>query len=94
MESTLYIDTEGNITGLSDELFDKLGVLGRREVRRVSDIEFDEVAQEWVATTKDGVEIGRHTDRASLILIERNYLNKQLEADETQETRNTALQGR
>lgn len=85
MKSVIYIDNDGNFVGLSDSLFDKLASLGyRREVKRVSDIEFNHDKQLWEATTRDGVVIGQHQFRETLIELEREYLNKQIEENYAQ----------
>jgi hypothetical protein len=81
MSTTVYIDLEGNIKGLSDGFFDKLEDMGHKQVERVSDIEFDHALQLWEARTSAGLLIGRHKERAALIEIERKYLNSQIEAE-------------
>jgi hypothetical protein len=79
MRSVIYIDSEGNLTGLSDNLFDKLATLGQRVVKRVSNIEFNTRIQMWEAKDLKGNVIGTHQFREKLIEIERDYLNKQIE---------------
>lgn len=79
MTTTLYINEYGEILGLADEVFDRLTHMGPKEVHRAADVEFDEAAQQWVATTADATEIGRHTSRAELIKLERRHLNNQIE---------------
>jgi hypothetical protein len=79
MKTVVYIDLEGNISGLSDSFFDKLKDLGKKEVERVSDIEFNHVLQQWEARTTAGLFIGRGTEREVLISLERHYLNSQIE---------------
>jgi hypothetical protein len=78
MTSVIYIDKEGNISGLADDLIDKLN-LGQKKVARVSNIEYDHNRDEWVAVTLDGLEIGASKVRSEVIDIERAYLNKQIE---------------
>ena len=79
MNSVIYIDNEGNISGLSDNLFDKLAALGKRAVQRVSNIEFNHDTQMWEAEDLEGNLIGTHTCRNTLIEIEREYLNNKIE---------------
>jgi len=79
MDSVIYIDNEGNISGLSDNLFDKLAALGKRAVQRVSNIEFNHELQMWEATDLEGNNIGLHECRSKLIEIEREYLNNKIE---------------
>jgi hypothetical protein len=79
MTSVVYIDNEGNISGLSDNIFDKLAALGNRAVQRVSNIEFNHDLQVWEATDLNGNIIGTHQLRSSLIQIEREYLNNLIE---------------
>jgi len=81
MRSVIYIDKEGNLSGLSDNLFDKLAALGRRAVMRVSNIEFNSRIQKWQAVDLDGNIIGTHEFRDKLIEIERDYLNTKIEED-------------
>ena len=79
MNSVIYIDSEGNISGLSDNLFDKLAALGERAVQRVSNIEFNHELQLWEAVDLEGNIIGTDKSRSKLIEIEREYLNNKIE---------------
>ena len=80
-KTTIFIDNDGNVEGLADSVFDALSELGPKNVRRISDIEFDEREQLWVAEDADtGEEIGRHTVRDKLIDIEREVLNERIKS--------------
>lgn len=79
MNTVVYIDLEGNVSGLSDTFFDKLRNLGQKQVERVSEIEFNHTRQEWEARTSAGLLIGTHKERGKLIELEREFLNTQIE---------------
>ena len=81
MASVIYISKEGNISGLADNLLDKLTSLGPKKVQRVSHVEFDEDLQCWVATDLEGNVIAANSIRSKVIEAEREYLNKKIEAE-------------
>lgn len=78
MATVVYIDNQGNLSGLADDTLDKL-TLGPKTVERVSNVEFDHVLQCWVATDMHGVLIASHPVRSVVIDMERTYLNKRIE---------------
>jgi hypothetical protein len=81
MASVIYISKEGNISGLADNLLDKLTSLGPKKVQRVSHVEFDESLQCWVATDLEGNVIAANSIRSKVIEAEREYLNKRIEEE-------------
>jgi hypothetical protein len=81
MASVIYISKEGNISGLADNLLDKLTSLGPKKVQRVSHVEFDENLQCWVATDLQGYVIAANAIRSKVIEAEREYLNKKIEEE-------------
>ena len=72
---TIYIDKEGNMSGLADDFFDSLGALGCREVQRVSNVEFDAPTQSWIATDLLGNVIAAGPTRSRVIELEREYIS-------------------
>ncbi len=89
MTTTIYIDKNGNISGLSDSFFDRLNPLGQKQVQRVSDIEYNHELQQWEARTHAGFLIGRHGERDKLIAMEREYLNQKIETHFNAQTQNS-----
>jgi hypothetical protein len=79
MAAVIYIDNEGNLTGLADDVWDKFSSLGERLVARVSNIEFDHEHQCWVAVDMDGQIIASNPVRSEVIAAERAYFNKCIE---------------
>jgi len=79
MSSVIYIDNEGNVSGLADDVLDKLGSLGPRTIKRISNVEFDAVADCWVAIDLKGDVIATHPIRSKVIAAERKHLNKKIE---------------
>jgi hypothetical protein len=79
MRSTIYIDKDGNLSGLVDDRIDKLNALGPKKVERVSDVEFDHAEQLWVATDMQGNVIAKNPVRGLVIEDEREHFNRQLE---------------
>jgi hypothetical protein len=80
MASVIYIDKDGNISGLADNLLDKLA-LGQKKVQRVSNVEFDDSLQCWVATDLENNVIAANPIRSKVIEAEREYLNKKIEEE-------------
>jgi hypothetical protein len=79
METRLYIDKGGNVSGLADDVLDKLVALGEKEVTRVSNIEFNHDIQQWVAVDSAGEIIAVDPVRSQVVEKERKYLNSEIE---------------
>jgi hypothetical protein len=79
MRTTIYIDNDGNVSGLVDDTLDKLASLGEKLVERVSNVEFDHTHQAWVASDMEGNVINSHPVRSQVIEREREYFNRKLE---------------
>jgi|688.fasta_scaffold1145159_2 hypothetical protein len=78
MLTTIYIDKHGDIVGLADDVIDKLR-LGTKDVKRVSNVEFDHAQQLWVATDLEGRVIASDPIRSRVIDLEREYFNSSIE---------------
>jgi hypothetical protein len=79
MTSKIYIDKDGNLSGLADDTLDKLHHMGIKNVSRVSNVEFDHSRQCWTATDLNGCVIAEGKVRSEVIEAERRYLNKTME---------------
>jgi hypothetical protein len=79
MASVIYIDNDGNLSGLADDVWDKLNTLGSKMVERVSNIEFDHEHQCWIATDMEGSVIASNPVRSVVIDLEREFLNRIIE---------------
>jgi hypothetical protein len=79
MKSVMYIDNDGNVSGLADDNIDRLDDLGQKLVARVSNIEYDHSHQCWVATDLEGGIIASNPVRSRVIEAERAYFNKLIE---------------
>jgi hypothetical protein len=79
MKSTIYIDKEGNLSGLADDTMDKLHHMGTKKVERVSNVEYDHTHQCWTATDLSGCMIAQGKVRSEVIAAERAHLNKTIE---------------
>jgi hypothetical protein len=77
--TTIYIDLEGNVQGLADDIIDKLN-LGLKKVERVSNVEYDHGKSEWVAEDLLGNVIASDPIRSRVIELERIYFNSTIEA--------------
>ena len=80
MQSKIYVDNEGNLCGLADDLIDKLYHMGEKKVERVSDVEFDHAQQCWTAKDLGGKIIAEGKIRSEVIAAEREHFNKLIEA--------------
>jgi hypothetical protein len=87
MKTTIFIDNEGNFSGLSDDLFDKMQDLGTKLVERVSNIEYDHAHKCWVATDMDGCVISTNPVRSVVLDDERKYLNEKIRKSLATKTR-------
>jgi hypothetical protein len=79
MRSVIYINKDGGIVGLADDIIDGLK-LGEKTVERVSNVEFDHTQQLWVATDLFGSVIASDPVRSRVIDLEREYFNSMIEA--------------
>lgn len=79
MASQIYIDNEGNLSGLADDVIDKLDHMGSKQVKRVSNIEYDHELQCWTATDLAGIVIAQGKVRSDVIAAERRHLNRLIE---------------
>jgi hypothetical protein len=80
MTETLYIDADGDLQGLNGFILDNIEI-GPKVVSRVSNIEFNHFHQLWEAIDTDGNLIGRSSSRATLVDLEKDYLNNKIEAN-------------
>jgi len=79
MPSTIYIDKEGNLSGLADDTLDRLHDMGVKSVHRVSNVEYDHTHQCWTATDLSGYVIAKGKVRSEVIAEERRRLNMLIE---------------
>jgi hypothetical protein len=81
MTSVIYIDNQGNIRGLANDILDKLSSLGPKKVNRVSNVEFDENSQCWVAIGLSGETIAAGKSRSEVIAAEQAFFNTEIEKE-------------
>lgn len=74
---TIVLDPEGGMTYLHAEALNFPG-MGAKQVTRASDVEFDHVAQQWIATLMDGREIARDVSRDAVLRTERSVIDGML----------------
>ena len=79
MPTQIYIDNEGNLSGLADDVIDRLDCMGTKHVKRVSNIEYDHRLRCWVATDLEGKVIAQGKVRSDVIDAERKHLNRLIE---------------
>jgi hypothetical protein len=80
MSTTIFIDKQGNLQGLSDDLLDMLDI-GKKTVRRVSDIEWSHAENLWVAhDSETGEVIAKDKLRSNCVIAEREFLNRRVKA--------------
>jgi len=75
MKAAMIIMPDGSCECLHTELID-LARLGQLEIRRATDIVFDNQAQEWVVKDMDSSELFRHASRETCLAWERSHINK------------------
>jgi hypothetical protein len=85
MSTTIFIDKEGNLQGLADDFIDSLD-MGPKDVKRVSDVEFNRVTQTWEAHAPSGELIAAGISRSRVIEQERVYFNELMEEQNDPQT--------
>jgi predicted DNA-binding ArsR family transcriptional regulator len=72
--------TNGNLVSVYDDRFAALfHALGSPDIKRATDVEYDDTSREWVATLRaTGEVIGRGTNRADVIKQEVKWLEERL----------------
>jgi hypothetical protein len=79
MKTVIYVDNDGNLQGLADDIIDKLAI-GKKQIKRVSDIEWSHTENLWVAyDSQAGQVIAKAAIRSDVINAEREFLNKRIE---------------
>jgi hypothetical protein len=79
MATKIQIKGDGTVVAVYDDRFREiLEAIGTMSVKRASEVEFDEATGEWVATLKDGTEVGRGKNRNEVIAAEVAYLEARL----------------
>lgn len=68
----LFIRPDGTIEGLHTDIV-PLQELGRLNVTRATNVEFDIDRQEWAVTLPDGTEVFSHTSREKALDWERKF---------------------
>lgn len=75
MNATLTIDPQGTVTGLYTELIE-LSQLGRLEIKRVTNLEFNPVTQAWDVTDAGGALLFSDASRARCLAWEHQHFNQ------------------
>jgi hypothetical protein len=68
----VFIRPDGTIEGLHTDVV-PLQSLGRLNVTRATNVEFDSERQEWVVTLPDGAEVYSNSSREAALKWEREY---------------------
>lgn len=72
------------LSAVHSEFLDRFG--GKKRVNRLSDIEFDEQQQLWVAIDKKtNVVIAKHKDRTVLIKMEHEYYSERIQKENVED---------
>ena len=75
MKAAVIVMPDGTCQCLHTELID-LAALGQLDVKRATDIAFDNQTQEWVVKDMDGCELYRHASRDVCVTWERGYISR------------------
>ena len=78
MKSVIFVDNNGDLIGLADNIIDKINNLGWKQVTRVSDVEFNHKEQLWEARDLKGEIIASGSVRSDVIDKEREYFNRKI----------------
>lgn len=79
--ANLYLLPDGTVKGLHTDLID-LSTMGRLQVERASQVEFDPTIQEWVVVNAgDGVQLFQHRRRKAALDFEREHYDSKLEQE-------------
>ena len=75
IKAAVIVMPDGTCQCLHTELID-LAVLGTLDVKRATDIAFDNKTQEWVVKDMDGTELYRNMSREICVTWERGYIEE------------------
>jgi hypothetical protein len=75
VKAALIVTPDGNCELLHTEVIN-LAELGQLDVKRATDIAFDNQTQEWVVKDTDGRELFRHASRDACVTWERGYISR------------------
>lgn len=73
----IFIDKDGNIKALCDNILENIPGIGFREINRAADVEFNNTAQVW-EIIHNGQVIGSHVRRDKAIELEIQLMNAKL----------------
>ena len=79
----IFVDKDGNVTALCDNILENIPNLGSKEIQRAADVEYNNYKQVWEIITPDGVIIGTHKRRDEAIKLEINLMNEKLRSQLT-----------
>ncbi len=77
----IFIDPAGNVKALCDNILENIPNLGKREIKRAADVEFNNAKQVWEIITPDGFVIGEHPRRDEAIKLEIQLMNAKLRTE-------------
>lgn len=78
MASKIVLDGNTARCVYDDRFLPLLEALGVSSIQRASDVEFDNLSGEWVATHRFGVEIARGKNREEVIKQEVEWIEQQM----------------
>lgn len=77
--SRLFIDRNGNLTALCDNIIDNVPDLGTRHIKREANIKFNNATQVWEVQALDGTVMAEHHRRDAAVQLERMLVNMTLQ---------------
>lgn len=73
----IFIDKNGNVKALCDNILENIPGIGQREINRAADVEFNNTSQLW-EIIHNGEVIGSHARRDKAIELEIQLMNSKL----------------
>lgn len=74
----LFITSSGDIFALCNNIIENVKGLGKKEIHRAADVEFNNPSQKWEVITPDSKVLGAFTTRAEAISFEITQMNELL----------------
>jgi hypothetical protein len=78
----IFIDKDGNVKALCDNVLENIPGIGARDIQRAADVEFNNELQVW-EIIRNGKVLGFHPRRDEAIKLEITLMNNMLERELT-----------
>ena len=82
MKKRLFVDSEGTIRGVLDDVLEKMNLGGERTIERATTVQFNNDSQLWEAKLKDGTVLCEAPTYKEVLEKEAGLVEEKLKARE------------